>query len=675
MKAKRWLLVLSGASLVLFALTGYLANAQVLSAAVSAESFPIRPGKVVYPSEFPGDVRSLPQIRTASGTRVIPVRQPPVSPSKHPSSGAAEPPAQPQAPIVSMPGPTQSFAGLSFSGSCTGGQCGAGYPPDTNGDVGPNNYLQAVNTSIGIFSKTGTRQAAFTYNSLWATANTGTPCDYANQGDPVVLYDPLADRFIFMDFAWDDLNLQTGPYYFCFAVSKTADPVSGGYYLYAIRADDDAHPWLPDYPKGAIWPDGIYFSANMFCMELSGCSGGSGTFQEVRAWAFNRQQMEAGQSLQSVVVDTSSTSYFSLLPSNLRGALPPSGTPSFFVSEDQFSYSFDVFKFHVDWTTPNSSTFSGPIQVSQASYSVPNGAIVPQPGTHTKLDSLNDRLMMQNQYRNVDGAESLWVAHTVQTSRSSNTGIQWAQIDVSGGTIVTTPLQQQEYFPDTSLYRWLPSLAVDSAGNMAVGYSVSSATTYPGIRYSGRLYNDPLNTLSQGEATLVDGSGSQIVDCGGSPCTRWGDYSAMTVDPSDDCTFWYTNEYYTTSGGDWNTRIGSFKFSACPRPTPTATATGTATPTITSTPMITRTPTRTSTPTYTPTSTPSPTPTPTNTATATRTPTSTSTPTPTVAPAATDTPTPAPTSSATETPTGTPVPAETPTATPFRIFLPIVIDG
>jgi hypothetical protein len=634
---KSRLLPVVGASLIVVALAGYLANAPVLAAMASTTSFPIRPGKVVYPSEFRGDVRSLPRIGNAPGTRVIPVRQPPVNPRKRPPARAVGTPAQPRVAAVSMPIPALSFAGLSYSGSCGGVQCGAGYPPDTNGDVGPNNYVQAVNTSVGIFSKTGSQQAAFTYDALWAAAGTGTPCDDANQGDPIVLYDPLADRFMFMDLAWDDLSLDTGPYYFCFAVSMTGDPVSGGYYLYAIRADDDAHPWLPDYPKGAIWPDGVYFSANMFCLESLGCPGGSGTFQEVRAWAFNRQQLEAGLPVQSVVVDMGSTTYFSMLPSNLRGVPPPSGTPNYFVSEDQSSYAFDVFTFHVDWAAPSSSSFRGPTQVSHIPYTVPNGEIIPQPDTSTKLDSLYDRLMMQNQYRNIGGAEAVWLAHTIRSSPTSNTGIQWAQIDVTGGTVATTPIQQQNYFPDTSLYRWLPSLAVDSAGNMAVGYSVSSSTTFPGIRYSGRLSNDPLNTLSQGEATLVAGGGSQIVSCGGSPCTRWGDYSAMTVDPVDDCTFWYTNEYYTSSGGDWNTRIGSFKFAACPGLTPTATATRTAAPTITGTPTLTA--------------------------------------TPTIALVATSTPTPTPMSSATETPTSTPTATATPTATPFRLLLPIVISG
>ena len=160
----------------------------------------ISAGEVVMPREFHDDVRALPPIQFSPHKRHTDrLRQPPINPNKQPLAGAVEPlqPLLAFAPTANMPSATQNFAGLSLNSGCTGGQCGGGYPPDTNGDVGPNNYLQAVNTAIGIFSKTGTQQAAFTFNSFWASAGTGTPCDSANDGDPVVLYDPLGDRFIF----------------------------------------------------------------------------------------------------------------------------------------------------------------------------------------------------------------------------------------------------------------------------------------------------------------------------------------------------------------------------------------------------------------------------------------------------------------------------------------------
>ncbi|MEO8476343.1 MAG: calcium-binding protein [Actinomycetota bacterium] len=486
--------------------------------------------------------------------------QAPISPktaTDAPSSGPVTP---------NMPALVQSFEGLNRTGSCTGGQCGAGWPPDTVGDVGPSNYIEGVNSAAGIYSKTGTQQAAFTFNSLWSAASTGTACDADHQGDPTVVYDQIADRWFVADFAWGGADLGTGPYYECVAVSKTANPVTGGWWLYAIRADDAIHPYLPDYPKMGIWPDGLYMSANMYDCLNSSCS--SATYMGVRAWAFDRTVMEAGGALQGVVFDTDAT-YFSMLPSNLRGTAPPSGTPNYFVSESSSS-TFQVFKFHVDWTTPGSSTFTGPTDVTHASYSTAGGAVVPQPDTAVKLDSLEDRLMMQAQYRNISGTESLWVAHTVG---NVPVGIQWAQIDVTGSTVSTTPVQQQIWrnVANDGVSRWMPSLAVDGLGNMAIGYSASSGSVYPSLRYAGRLAADPSNTLGQGEATMMAGAGSQTV------YDRWGDYSSMSVDPVDDCTFWYVGEYYSATGTDWHTRIGSFAFPGCASPPPpVCTITGTS---------------------------------------------------------------------------------------------------
>lgn len=505
----------------------------------------------VAPGSYDGDVRDLPMV--PSSPLVDPgVSEPEPARDPSPPSDSGSGPVAPN-----MPATTQNFAGLHFAGACTGGNCGAGYPPDTVGDVGPNNYVEAVNTSVGIFSKTGTQQAAFTFNSLWSGAGTGTSCDTSNNGDPTVVYDAMADRWFVADFSW--ANIDNGPYYECVAVSKTGDPVTGGWWLYGIRADDAGHNWLPDYPKMGIWPDGLYMTANMFDCSSS-CS--SSPYKGVRAYAFNRTVMEAGQALQAVNFDTGAA-YFSLLPSNLRGTAPPVGTPNYLITESQTVFGFEVFKFHVDWVTPASSTLTGPTTVSQTSYSPVFGSTVPQPGTATLLDSLEDRLMMQAQYRNISGTESLWVSHTVG---SAPTGVQWAQINVTGGTISATPVQQQIWSNVNSdgVSRFMPSLAVDRLGDMALGYSASSSTVFPSINYAGRLVTDPINTLAQGEATMFAGTGSQAFNCGSAACHRWGDYTSMSVDPVDDCTFWYVGEYYiTTTSTDWQTRIGSFKFPGC----------------------------------------------------------------------------------------------------------------
>jgi hypothetical protein len=508
----------------------------------------------IQPSPLTGGVKNLPYVPPSPDTK--PEFE--VAPGAAKVNSHAPAPAAPSPVLAPMPAPLKSFDGLDFN------NFGAGHPPDTNGDVGPTYYMQAVNTSIGIFDKqTGTRDAAFTYNSFWSGAATGTACDTSNQGDVIVLYDTQNDHWIFMDFAWTDI--QNGPYYFCFGVSQTGDP-TGSYWRYAIRADDDSHPWLPDYPKGGVWPDGMYFSANMFDCLNSTCS--SATYEEARAYALNLQKMEAGLTLTAndVQAKDTSSSYFTLMPSNARRSQPPANTPNYFVGEDLSLFKWDVFKFHVDFTTPANSSLTGPTQVSQSSYT-PAASTVPEPSPGNNIDSLADRMMFLNQYRRINNSESLWVQHTVGTaSASTPTGIQWAQIDVSAGTVNTTPVQQQIFNNGADgLNRFMGSMAVDQNGDVALGYSVSSASLAPDIRYVGRLAGDPLGQMPRGETTLLGGvtRSVQTGTCGPSTCTRWGDYSAMTIDPLDDCTFWYTNMYFPVQGVNWVTRIGSFKFPSC----------------------------------------------------------------------------------------------------------------
>ncbi len=269
--------------------------------------------------------------------------------------------------------------------------------------------------------------------------------------------------------------------------------------------------------------------------------------------------MKNGLALRHPYFDIVST-YFNLLPGNLRGStLPPAAEPEFFGSIDQPS-TFHIWKFHVDWTTPANSTFTGPTDLTVANFAMPCNAAaiqacVPQLGVTSGnyLDGLGDRLMMQLQYRNFSGTESLWANHSVaaNANQGTPTGVRWYEIrDPNGSPFV---YQQGTYQPDSN-YRWMGSLAVDKYDDMALGYSVSSTAMNPAIRYTGRWQSDPLNTLPFGEGALIQGAGSQLGNG-----NRWGDYSAMTIDPTDDCTFWYTNMYYSTNGGAWRTRIGSFQ--------------------------------------------------------------------------------------------------------------------
>jgi len=533
-------------------------------------------GPPVRPASFDKDLRSLPETGPTQ-KHPIPEIESPFRVRSLPSN-APDAVAQTSAGALSMPAASTSFKGLDLQ------NWGAGWPPDTNGDVGPTYYIQTVNTSIGVFNKNGSRVAAFTFDTFFD--GTGTPCDASNQGDPVALYDAQSGRWIISDFAWS--NFTSGPYYQCIAVSKSADPLSGGWWMYGFRADDASHPYLNDYPKLGVWSDGIYMSANMFDILNP---RGSASYKGVRVWALNRDDLVSGAPLNSVIFDLGS-SYFSLLPSNYRGAQPPAGTPAFFASISSSTTNMMLWKFQVDWANPGNSTLGGPINIPIANFSQPSGQ-VPQLGSSETLDSLGDRLMMQLQYRNLNGVESLWATHSVASG--GVIGIRWYEIRNLSGT--PSVYQQSTYQPD-SLYRWMGSLAVDGQGNMAVGYSVSSSSTYPGIRYAGRLAGDPLNTLGQSETSLIAGSGSQS---GG--YNRWGDYSAMTVDPVDDCTFWYTTEYYETTGNNWQTRIGSFQFPGCggsvpsPTPGPTATATATATSVPSPTPTLVPSPTVTPAPT------------------------------------------------------------------------------
>jgi len=510
---------------------------------------------------FDKDLRELPQVGPKDKR---PAREMGSPPNLVPNGNGVDAVTQGEvAASAPAPAPSNSFAGLDLN------DWGAGWPPDTHGDVGPNHYIQAVNTSIGVFDKTsGSLLSAFTFNNFFVANGANDACATLNYGDPIVLYDQVSGRWIITDFAFAGSG-STPPYYECIAVSKSADPVSGGWWLYTLVADTAS---LNDYPKLGIWNDGIYMSANMFKRGRS--------YAGVKVWALNRDDLISGADLRSVAFTLGNT-YFSLLPANARVDLPPAGTPAYFMSDYGSNTSMKLWEFHVDWDTPTNSTMTGPTSFAVSAFTRPSSR-VPQLNSSEDLDSLGDRLMTWLQYTNINGTEALWVSRTVVSGTTF--GIRW--MEVRGMDSTPSVYQEGTYAPDAN-YRWMPSLAVNSNGDMAVGYSVSSASMYPAIRYAGRLASDPLGTLGQTEASLIEGTGSQS-----NGYNRWGDYSSMSVDPVDNCTFWFTTEYYVTTGNDWQTRIGSFKLADCGGvdPTPTPTDTPTATPTPTDTPTATPTP-------------------------------------------------------------------------------------
>jgi len=420
-------------------------------------------------------------------------------------------------------------------------------PPDTNGAVGATQYVQWVNESFAVFDKsTGTIAAGFPKlgNALWTGFGGG--CEVNNDGDPIVQYDKAAGRWVLTQFSVT--NPATYGYLQCVAVSTTSD-ATGTYNRYAFSYGGSQ---FNDYPKLAVWPDAYYITYNIF-------NNGS-TFAGSKACALNRSAMLTGAAASQQCFQLS-TSFGGLLPSDLDGTIaPPAGSPNFLVNFG--SNSLNLWKFHVDFANSANSTLAGPTNIPVATFNAAcsgGGTCIPQPGTSQKLDSLADRLMYRFAYRRfADGHESLVVNHSVTvsgTKRSSVTGVRWYELR----NPASTPLvfQQGTFSPDTT-NRWMGSIAMDKVGNIALGYSAASATVFPSIRYTGRLATDAPNTL-QAENSILTGGGSQTANL-----SRWGDYSAMTVDPVDDCTFWYTTEYQKTNGTfDWSTRIASFRFPSC----------------------------------------------------------------------------------------------------------------
>ena len=381
------------------------------------------------------------------------------------------------------------------------------------------------------------------------------------------------------------------PFYQCIGVSKTSDPVAGGYSLYAVQVDAANPSFLGDYPKFGLWPDAYYLSVNLFAFP-------AGSFAGVRMFALDRASMINGGSANAIafsVLPADLGDQYSLLPATFRtGSAPPVGQPEWFMSinssaaADTVETQVFVRRFHVDFVTPASSTFgvgathapdgivtvNGFVDAFDSSFNtnlVPNGTAT----TTQFLDTLGDKLMYPLVYQNLAGVESIYSSHSVNNNQNGTgpVSVRWYQFNMTGNTIPATPTQQQTFNNGADgIWRWMPSINVDSQGNMAIGYSASSATINPGIRYAGRLAGDTANTLAQGEAVMTPGTGHQTSTSG-----RWGDYSAMFVDPSDSCTFWHTNEYFSvTTSASWRQRIGTFKFPGCPAsplPTPTPTPT------------------------------------------------------------------------------------------------------
>lgn len=423
----------------------------------------------------------------------------------------------------------------------------AGVPPDSNLAVGATQVVEVINTAFQVYNKStgasllGPKQISSIFVGLPGLCGQGpTSPDYT---DPIVLYDKLAGRW-FIAIVAANKSFSTGNE--CIGVSTTSD-ATGSYHRYAFSFGTNV---FNDYDKFGVWPDAYYGSYNLFS---------HGLFRGANACAYQRSAMLAGKAAEAICFLKSTE--FGLLPSDLDGAAPPpAGEPDFFVA--LFTTSLlHLYRFHVDFVTPSNSKLAGPVSIAVKSFTqacAAAGTCIPQAGTSDELDSLGDRLMFRLAYRNFLTHESLVVNHAAQTSLAAS-GVRWYEIRSPNGT---PKVFQQGTLTNGNTSLWMGSIAMDKVGDIALGFSESSSTIHPRIAFTGRVPSDPLGTM-EGIKTVIAGNGSQT---GGTSkgSNRWGDYTDMAIDPSNDCTLWYVNEYIP-SNGDFNfrTRLASFKFPSC----------------------------------------------------------------------------------------------------------------
>ncbi|MEI6061779.1 MAG: hypothetical protein WCR72_13825, partial [Bacteroidota bacterium] len=443
--------------------------------------------------------------------------------------------------------PLINFAGMTNANN-TGGRV---TPPDPAGDVGPNHYVQAVNCMLQMFSKTGTSvYGPVTTSTLWS-GFTGNWTGH-NDGDAIVLYDENADRWIISQFAVDCAGTPLTEYQLV-AVSTSPDP-TGSYFRYAFQFD-----YMPDYGKLGVWGDGYYMSMNRF-----NTNSASTPFIGAGAVVMERAKMLTGDPAARMVYfktetlggtgSSAGSNCYSMLPSDCDGTFATAGTPNYFAYDDQASSELRIWALHADWTTPANSTFTYTTKMTVAAFTELGS--VSQQGTTNTLDGLGDRLMFRNQYRNFGSYESFVTCRNVTVSGVA--ALRWYEYRKTGSTFAI--YQQSTYAPGDGKGRWMGSIAQNASGDIGIAYSVSSSTMYPSIYFTGRKAADALNTLTIPEGIIQTGTVSMT------GATRWGDYTAVNVDPSDNQTFWTTQEYVGTFGGSWPwaTKIASFKFANTP---------------------------------------------------------------------------------------------------------------
>ncbi len=461
--------------------------------------------------------------------------------SPHPKGDGRD--AALQAPPAASKLPAPTVLAPSLGGGFDGPAANGMSPPDTSSAIGPNHVVTAVNTNLLIQNKAGTiLYGPVGINTVFS--GFGGACQNTNDGDPLVRFDLLAQRFILTQFA--NRSVSSGPFYECIAVSASGDP-TGSWHRYSFM-----YPDFPDYPKLGVWPDAYYVTYNMYKATTTAWAG-------PKVCALDRAKMLDGLSATQQCFSLSKLYGAPLPPDVDSAAPPPNGSPAPMVSLGLSGTTLAYWSLKVNWATPASSTITGPTALTVAAYTPAcgGGVCIPQQGTATRLDSLGDRLMNRFAYRNFGDHESFLVSHSV--SANGTTGVRWYELRRSGTAL--SVYQQGTYAPDGTA-RWMPSIAMDGVGNIAIGYSASSASMFPAIRVNGRLSGDALGTLGQGETTVKAGGGAQT-----GSLTRWGDYATMSIDPADQCTFWFSTEYLKASGSyNWSTYTSPFKLPGCSVP-------------------------------------------------------------------------------------------------------------
>ena len=475
--------------------------------------------------------------------------------------------------VMSIPAPMVNFEGISNQDNFTifGFRVN---PPDPDGDVGPNHYVEIVNLAFAVYSKTGALLLGPTdIGALWA--GFAVPDCTDPSGDPIVLYDQFTDRWILSQFTTSGLSDPTRPFWNCVAISTTGNP-AGTYYRYAFETKN--FQFFPDYPKYGVWTDSYVITTREFGPTIE---------YGIGVYALEKNKMVNGQPARAVsfFIDGNVPALLplvgdGLLPADVDGKQKPKNEvpiPLVGTQDDNAPYgaTFDalnIWNLDVKWRSTPTASLNLAAQLPVAAFDsifpcAPTSRdCLPQPGITNPaqyLDILSYRQLptWRLAFRNFKDYEAMVTSQSVEAAPGV-AGMRWYEIRRIGSTY--SVYQQGTYAPGDGVHRWMGSIAQDWQGNMALGYSVVNGTTvYPGIRYTGRLSGDPLGQMSLGEGTIIDGSGVQRTTN-----SRWGDYTSMNIDPTDDCTFWYVNEYYTLAGQNsstagWQTRIAAFKLPGC----------------------------------------------------------------------------------------------------------------